>query len=179
MVEVVIFEPAEESFIDFLNRRQMDILQDEVSLDEPKQAFDFALGLRFLTIEKVDPQLLGIPLVVGLSDASSGPELWSPVGQDGLRQPIANKRFIQHLVDIYPVLTIEPLAIGDEPAVVVDGTDEVQFSDQWEVSLAHDIDLPESVGMKSFKPFHPLHRRKRDPADIMANQNPAGWFPLE
>lgn len=73
------------------------------------------------------------------------------------------------MVDIYSILTVKPLAIGNEPAVVVDRTDEVQFPDQREVGLAHDIDLPESVGMKSFKPFHPLDRRQADPAEMMAD----------
>jgi hypothetical protein len=83
------------------------------------------------------------------------------------------------LADIYPILTVKPLAIRDEPAVVVDGTDEVQFSDQWEVSLAHDIDLPESVGMRSFKPFYPLDRRQSDPAEMMADQDAPDSLPVD
>jgi len=179
MVEVVVVEPAEKGFINILNRRQMDVLQDEVSLDEPEQAFDFALGLRFPAVERVDPKLLGIPLIAGLSGGAPGLKLGSLIGQDGLRQTIANKRFIHHLVDIYPILTKEPLAIRDEPAVVVDRTDEVKFSNQWQVGLAHDIDLPESVGMRSFKPYHPLDRRQSDPAEMMADQNPADRISME
>jgi hypothetical protein len=59
-------------------------------------------------------------LIVGLSGAARGLELGSPVGQDGLRKPIANKRFIHHLVDIDSILAVKPLAIGDEPAVAVE-----------------------------------------------------------
>jgi len=55
--------------------------------------------------------------------------------------------------------------------VIVDRTDEVKWPDQREVRLSHDIDLPESVGMRSFKPLHPLDRRQSDPAKMMADQD--------
>jgi hypothetical protein len=71
------------------------------------------------------------------------------------------------------------LAIGDVSAVVVDSTDEVEFPDQWEVGFAHDIDLPKSVGMRSFKPLHTLDRRQSDPAEMMADQNPADCISME
>jgi hypothetical protein len=79
MVEVIIFQPTEEGFIDLLDCRQMDVLQDEVSLDEPEQALDFPFCLRFLALEWLDPKLLGIPLIVGLSSAPPGPKLGSLV----------------------------------------------------------------------------------------------------
>lgn len=90
-----------------------------------------------------------------------------------------NKRFIHHLVDIDPILAIKPLAIGDESAVVVDRADEVEFPDQGEVGFAHDVDLPESVGVRSFEPLHPLDRRQSNPAEMMADQNPADCISME
>ena len=36
MVEVIVVQPSDEGFIDLLDRCQMDVLQDEVSLDEPE-----------------------------------------------------------------------------------------------------------------------------------------------
>jgi hypothetical protein len=71
------------------------------------------------------------------------------------------------------------LTIGDEPAVVVDRADKVQFSDQREVGLAHDIELPESVGVRSFEPFHPLDRRQSNPAEMMADQDSADSLPVD
>lgn len=85
MVEVIVIQPAEEGFIDLLDRRQVDVLQDEVSLDEPEQALDFAFCLSFPAVERFDPKLLSIPLIVGLSHPPGGFELGSPVGQNGLR----------------------------------------------------------------------------------------------
>lgn len=85
MVEVIVVQPAEEGFIDLLNRDQMNVLQDEVSLDEPEQALDFALSLRFPAVKRVDPKLLSIPLIAGLSSAACRLELGSLIGQDGLR----------------------------------------------------------------------------------------------
>jgi hypothetical protein len=77
------------------------------------------------------------------------------------------------------ILAVKPLAIGNKPAVVVDRTDEVEFPDQRDVRLAHDIELPESVGMRRLEPFHPLDRRQSDPAEMMANQNPADCIAME
>ncbi len=85
MVEVIVVQPSEEGFVDLFDRRQMDILQDEVSLDEPEQALDFTFGLSFPAVKRVDPKLLGIPLIVGLSDTPGGPKLGSLVRQDGFR----------------------------------------------------------------------------------------------
>ena len=79
MVEVIVVQLAEEGFIDFLNRRQTDVLQDEVSLDEPEQALGFAFCLRFQAVEKLDTELVGIPLIVGLSGTVRRLELGSPV----------------------------------------------------------------------------------------------------
>ena len=45
MVEIIVVQAAKEGFINLLNHRQMDVLKDEVSLDEPEQALDFAFGL--------------------------------------------------------------------------------------------------------------------------------------
>jgi hypothetical protein len=47
------------------------------------------------------------------------------------------------------------------------------------VGLAHDIDLPESVGMRSFEPFHPLDRRQGDPAEMMTNQDSPDSLPVD
>jgi hypothetical protein len=85
MVEVIVIQPSDEGFIDLLDRFEMDVLQDEVSLDEPEQALDFAFCLRFPAVERLDTKLAGIPLIVGLSGAACGLGLGSPVGQDGLR----------------------------------------------------------------------------------------------
>jgi hypothetical protein len=71
------------------------------------------------------------------------------------------------------------LAIGDEPAVVVDGIVEEEISNQREVDLVHDIDLLESVGVRSFEPFHTLDRRQGDPAEMMANQDPPERLPVD
>jgi hypothetical protein len=71
------------------------------------------------------------------------------------------------------------LAIGDEQAVVVDRADEVQFPDQREVGLAHDIDLPESVGMRSLEPGHLFDRRQGDPAKMMADQHSPDNLPVD
>ena len=86
---------------------------------------------------------------------------------------------MHHLVDIDSILTVEPLAIGDEPATVVDRTDEVELPDQREKGLAHDIDLPERVGVRSFEPLHPLDRRQSDPAEMVADQDSPDRLPVD
>jgi hypothetical protein len=63
--------------------------------------------------------------------------------------------------------------------VVVDRADKVQFPEQREVGLAHDIDLPESVGVRSFKPLHPFDGRQGDPAEMMADQDSPDSLPVD
>jgi hypothetical protein len=67
MVQVIVVQPSGKGFIDLLDRFEMDVLQDEVSPDEPKQTLDFAFCLRVPAIERLDTKLVGIPLIVGLA----------------------------------------------------------------------------------------------------------------
>jgi len=63
--------------------------------------------------------------------------------------------------------------------VVVDRADKIQVPGRREVGLAHDIDLPESVGMRSFEAFYRLDRRQSDPAEMMADQDPSDRLPMD
>lgn len=62
--------------------------------------------------------------------------------------------------------------------MVIDGTDEIKVSGQREVGFAHDIYLPESVGVRSLKSLYPLDRRQSDPAEMMTNQNSPDSLPV-
>lgn len=85
MVEVIVFQPPAEGFIDLPDTCPIDVLQDEVPLDEPEQAFDLPLCLGFPAIEKLDSELVGIPLIVGLAALACRLELAAPVREDGFR----------------------------------------------------------------------------------------------
>ena len=40
------------------------------------------------------------------------------------------------------------------------------------MGFAHDIDLPEGIGMRSPEPLHPFDRRESDPAEMMTGEDP-------
>ena len=80
MAEVVVLQPPPESLVNRLDCVRMPVLHNEVSLDEAEQAFDFPFGLGLPTKDKRDAELMGIPLVVGLSSSLSGLKLAAPVG---------------------------------------------------------------------------------------------------
>jgi hypothetical protein len=83
MVEVVVVQPSAEGFVDLLDRCPMDVLQDEISLDETEQALDLAFCLGLPAIERLNPEPVGIPLVVGLLTLACGLELAASVREDG------------------------------------------------------------------------------------------------
>jgi len=85
MREVVVIEPFPEGFIDISDGRQMQILQDEVPLDEPEQALDLSFGLGFPTVNGIDPELAGVPLVIGLTLSSGGLEVALAIREKGFR----------------------------------------------------------------------------------------------
>ena len=81
--------------------------------------------------------------------------------------------------DIDTVLTVEPLAIGDEATMIVNGTDKIQLSNQWKVCFAHNVDLPKRVGMRRFEPFNPFNRRQGDAVQMIADQDPSDSLPVD
>jgi len=85
MVEIIVFQPPTEGLIDLPDTCPVDVLQDEVPLDEPEQAFDLPLCLGFPAIEKLDSEPVGIPLIVGLAALACRLELAAPVREDGFR----------------------------------------------------------------------------------------------
>jgi len=37
--------------------------------------------------------------------------------------------------------------------------------------FTHDVDLPQSIGMGSFEPYHPFDRRQSDSTEMMTRQD--------
>ncbi|MDZ7261421.1 MAG: PorV/PorQ family protein, partial [candidate division KSB1 bacterium] len=60
--EVIVVQPSPEGLVDVLDRRPMDVLQDELSLDKPEQALDLAFCLGLLAIDQADPQPTNLKL---------------------------------------------------------------------------------------------------------------------
>jgi hypothetical protein len=69
--------------------------------------------------------------------------------------------------------------MGDEPAMVIDGADEIKIADEGKMGFAHDIDLPKSVGSWRLEPLHPFDRRQGDSAEMMTRQDPPNRFPMD
>lgn len=108
----------------------MNIFHDKVPLDEPENTFDFPLRFGFTAIKKRNPKLGSVLLIIRFSSLACRLELRPTVRKDGFREATPNECVIHHLKDVYPILAIEPLAIGNKSTVIIHSTDQIQVADQ-------------------------------------------------
>ncbi len=145
------------------------MLQDEVVLEEPEEALDLPLRPGPAGVHEVDPEPPGVVLVVRLADRARGFELAPPIREERLGQPPAGEGRVHHGEEVDPELPGEEAPCEDEPAVVVQGEDQVEVPEQREAHLPPEVDLPEVVGRGRHEALGRLHRRLAESAQPMAD----------
>lgn len=83
-----------------------------------------------------------------------------PIREERLGPAPAGERSVHDGKEVDTDLPREALPGEDEPAVVVEGKDEVEGSDEGEVNLPHDVDLPELVRGSGGEALDRLDRRE-------------------
>lgn len=148
---VVPREPESESSVDLFSGLRLPDFSDKVVLDEPPEALDLPLGLGSPRPEQVNPETLGIPLIVGLTKSRSGLVLTPFVLEHLVGKTPPCECFVPDLEDIHLPLSSEPSSGKTKPAVIIDDRDKVQDPDPWELDLPHDVGLPQLIRGTSFK----------------------------